>query len=211
MILLPLIGYSQYAEYDWEDRDRWMPLKQLFAMAEIREDSRVAEIGCHEGYMTIHLADEIGSSGRVYAVDVRQDRLDSLKDHLEERELSNVKVVLGDYDDPKLPNNALDVVFIIDTYHEIKSYRAVLRHVYKSLKAGGRLLVLEKLKSWVKTGSRQEQTDAHSLGPKYVRKELLVAGFRVKSVESDLGDWEEDSNKPMWAILAVKPKPRAGR
>lgn len=183
-----------------------MPVDLLFKLAEIEKGSQVADIGCHEGYMTIKLANSVGSDGKVYAVDVRQDRLDRLEDNLENRDLRNVTVILGDFDNPKLPGNQLDAVLIIDTYHEINQYERVLKHVYTSLKSGGRLLVLEKLKSWVRTASRQEQVDAHSLGPKYVRKELIETGFEIREISTDLGNWEEDPDKPIWVILAVKPE-----
>ncbi len=204
--MVPLFSFSQYAEYDWEERDTWMPVKVLFEMAGIEEGIHVADIGCHEGYLTVHLSKEAGELGRIYAVDVRRDRLDDLEDNLDDRDIRNVDVILGEYDDPKLPEDKLDVVFIVDTYHEITEYKKVLRHVYNSLKAGGRLIVLEKLKSWVRNGSRQEQVEAHSLGPEYVRKELVAAGFEIHEIRAHLGNWEMDEDKPMWAISALKPK-----
>ncbi|NNK88951.1 MAG: class I SAM-dependent methyltransferase [Flavobacteriaceae bacterium] len=197
-------GYAQYAEHDWEDRDRWMPVEEIFEHAGIGESLHVADIGCHEGYMSIHLANAVGKTGQVYAVDVRSDRLELLSDHLRTREIKNVKVIEGDYDNPYLPEGKLDVVLIIDTYHEMKDHKQILRHVHKALKPGGKLLILEKLKSRVRSGTRQEQTDAHTLAPKYVRKEMKAAKFNILKEVQDLGDWEEDSNKPMWLLLAEK-------
>ncbi len=195
---------GQYVESDWAERDTWMDVDYIFEKAGIDKGSYVADIGCHEGYLTVHLANKVGDTGKVYAVDVRDDRLDALKDHLEDRGINNVEVILGDYDDPKLPRNTLDVVIIMDTYHEIEEYRTVLDHVYSALKPNGKIVIVEKLKSWIKGSSRTAQTDAHSLGTKYVKEELRDAGFRVVFENDDLGDWENDEDKVIWMLVGRK-------
>ena len=205
LLLTPFLTLAQYAEYDWEERDTWMDVDVIFEAAGIYKGSYVADIGCHEGYLSIHLANQVGTDGLVFAVDVRQDRLESLQEHLDDRELENVNVILGDYDNPKLPENTLDVVVIMDTYHEMTDYKDILNHVYKALKPGGRLLILEKLKDRVKNASRNAQTDAHTIAPKYVRRELKAADFEIVDQRNNLGDWENDETKPMWLIVAKKP------
>jgi ubiquinone/menaquinone biosynthesis C-methylase UbiE len=200
--------FAQYAEYEWKDRDSWMPVERIFELAEVKKGSRVADIGCHEGYLTIHLAKTVGSEGHVYAVDVRQDRLEQLKIHLKDRNLNNVSVILGDYDNPKLPKNQLDAVIIMDTYHEMEDYKTILKHVHKSLKSGGKLIILEKLKKEVRNASRNEQTDAHTIAAKYVRKEIEAANFHSIKEINDLGNWENEDEKPMWLLVAEKPNKR---
>lgn len=204
LLLFPIVGFAQYSQNDWKERDTWMPLETLFELAEINEGTYVADIGCHEGYLSIHLANLVGNSGQVYAVDVRDDRLNRLKEHLKFRNLNNVSVILGDYDNPKLPEGKLDVVIIMDTYHEMTDYKTILNHVYKSLKPNGKLVIFEKLKSRVKNGSRREQTNAHTLGPKYVKKDLIEENFIITKQLDDLGNWQNDEDKVMWLLVAVK-------
>jgi len=195
---------AQYSEYDWEERDTWMNVKDIFEHANVEAGSHVADIGCHEGYLSIHLAQRVGVEGKVYAVDVREDRLESLRENLKSRELSNVNVILGDYDNPKLPENTLDVVFIMDTYHEMEDYMTILEHVQKALKPGGRIIIIEKLKRKVRDRSRKSMTDAHSLSPKYVRKELLSSGFKNLIQDNNIGTWENDEDKVIWMLVATK-------
>jgi len=195
---------SQYSENDWVERDTWMNVKTIFAQAGIDDGSFVADIGCHEGYLSIHLAKVVGSEGRIFAVDVRLDRLETLKSNLKDRKLTNVNVIHGDYDDPKLPKNKLDVVIIMDTYHEMSDYMTILKHVYTSLKPEGKIVIMEKLKEHIKGKSRTSQIDAHSLGPKYVKNELIDAGFKIIHQDNDIGDWENDTNKVIWILIAKK-------
>ncbi|MEM7084951.1 MAG: class I SAM-dependent methyltransferase [Bacteroidota bacterium] len=195
---------AQYEADEWAERDTWMDVNVIFDAAGIEEGSYVADIGCHEGYLSVHLAKKVGHAGQVYAVDVRADRLNTLKENLEERNIKNVEVILGYYDNPKLPINALDVVVIMDTYHEMEDYMTILDHVHNSLKSGGRIVILEKLKTRIKGKSREAQTDAHSLGMKYVRRELKKTGFKEVYHNNDLGDWENDEDKVIWMLIAEK-------
>ncbi len=195
---------AQYTEEDWPDRDLWMKTATLLQLTGVGPGDRVADIGCHEGYLSMHLGRTVLQEGRVYAVDVRSGRLETLRSNADERNLKNIVTILGDYDDPKLPKDELDVVFIIDTYHEMDSYDKILRHVRAALKVGGKVLLLEKLKKRVRGKSRQEQVNAHSLGPEYVRRELLQAGFKVISEIENHGKWEREEDKQMWVILAQK-------
>ena len=196
---------AQYNANDWEDRDKWMDVERLFELAGIEEGDHVADIGCHEGYFSIHLANKVGIRGKVFSVDVREDRLEKLNANASDRELFNITTILGDYDDPKLPERELDVVVIMDTYHEMKDYMTILEHVKLALKPSGKILIIEKLKSHAKNKSRQEQVSAHTLSPSFVKKELQQAGFKVIKQIDDLGDWENNSSKKIWALIGVSP------
>lgn len=205
LLLVSTISHAQYRERDWDYRDQWMDVDRIFKMAGIMSGDRVADIGCHEGYLSMHLAKAVGNSGQVYSVDVRQDRLTILEENARNRKLTNIQTILGDYDNPHLPEGKLDVVLIVDTYHEIQSYRKVLDHVKKALKPEGRILILEKLKDHARDKSREEQVNAHTLSSKYVKRELREAGFEIVTEIEDLGHWEEEEDKTMWLVVASKP------
>ncbi|WP_297703793.1 class I SAM-dependent methyltransferase [uncultured Eudoraea sp.] len=195
--------YCQYSESEWKARDKWMKVAEIFQIANIQVGNKVADIGCHQGYMSIRLSDFIGETGSVYSVDVREDRLNKLNDIVSKRGIGNIHTILGDYDDPKLQENSIDVVFIIDAYHEMNDYKQILFHVKKALKPDGRILILEKLKQQMIGKSRQEQTQSHTIAPKYVKNELKEAGFEVIAIEKDLGYWEEDKDKKIWVMVGV--------
>ena len=97
-----------YKESAWKDRDRWQRADELIRSLALKTESQVADVGCHEGYLTVKLAAIVGPGGSVYAVDVQQNKLDNLKVNLEKRNIKNVVTILGNYDDPKLPANTQD-------------------------------------------------------------------------------------------------------
>ncbi len=195
--------FSQYTTSDWKDRDQWMKVPDLMEMAEVVDGDRVADVGCHEGYLTFHLTKKVGPNGKVYAVDVLQSRLDRLNQRLIEKNVRNVTVVLGDGDDPKLPLGQLDAVFLIDTYHEIEDYERVLSLIKKSLKPGGRLLILEKLKDFAKGKDREAQAASHTLSAEFVKGELRQSGFEVVKENLDFGTWNHELGKQMWVLVGV--------
>lgn len=140
---LTVVAQNIYSESKWEERDKWQQVEKIIALLKLDEGSRVADIGSHQGYMTVKLSAEVGAAGKVFAVDVDQYQLDNLRTNLESRAITNVEVVKGDYDDPHLPENELDAVLILDTYHEIDDYMTVLGHIKNALKVGGLLVIAE--------------------------------------------------------------------
>ena len=203
-LLIGLWSNAQYTASDWDYRDQWMDVERIFSLAGVTPGDIVADVGCHEGYLSVRLAEAVGKSGKVYAVDVREDRLRTLEKNARERKLSQIKTVLGDYDDPHLPDEQLDIVFVMDTYHEIKAYEVFLEHLNTSLKPGGRIIILEKLKEHARDKSRQEQVISHTLSSKFVKQELDEAGFTLITEINDMGYWEEERDKKIWMLVAQK-------
>ncbi|MBQ0736137.1 class I SAM-dependent methyltransferase [Aquimarina celericrescens] len=202
-ILFIETSIAQYKENDWEKRDTWMNVSKIFDLAGVKSGSAVADVGCHEGYLTIRMSKKVGETGKVYAVDVREDRLERLDEHLAARSLTNVKTILGDYDNPKLPNTSLDVVVVMDTYHEIDDYMVVLNHLKKSLKPEGRIVIIEKFKSHMRNTTRNEQMKAHTISLDFVKSELKKAGFTVIKEIKDFGDWKNESDKKIWVLVGI--------
>ena len=103
----------------------------------------VADIGSGSGAFSVPMARAIGPNGVLYAVDIDQEMLDFVVNRAEEAGLSNVRDVLGEYDDPKLPVNDVDVVFIHRTLHMIEHRQAYLNAAAKYLKPDGRIAIIE--------------------------------------------------------------------
>ena len=203
VLLVPMLGTSQYTKGEWKERDSWMKVEILFREAGVQEGMSVADIGCHEGYLSMHLARAVGTQGKVFSEDVNQHRLRRLAQHAKELGIQNITTILGDYDNPKLPKGQLDIIFVIDTYHEIEEYTKVLKHLRKALKPHGKLLLLEKLKSHLRDRPRSAQTLGHTLAPHYAKNELKAAGFEIRKEVLDHGLWENDLDKLMWFVVAA--------
>jgi len=193
-----------YRESAWNERDEWQKPNELIRYLNIREGSTVADIGCHEGYMTFKLSAVVGTSGKVYAVDVEQSKLDKLATHIEERKTQNVVPIEGDYDNPRLDPGAVDAVIIVDTYHEMDDHDEILQHIKTALKPGGRLLLCEPIDDERRTASRQAQESKHELAMHYALADLQKAGFKIIIQKDPFIDRTAIKGDKMWLIVAGK-------
>ena len=192
-----------YTKSAWTDRDKWQKSGELIRQLNLKPGSQVADIGCHEGYMTFKLSTAVGEKGLVYAVDVEQNKLDQLKINQQQSKVKNVVAVKGDYDDPKLPVNSLDAVIVVDTYHEMDDHDAILQHVMKALKIGGRLVLWEPIAEERRKMLRADQERKHELGIIYALDDLIKAGFTILKKQDPFVDRSEKGDK-MWLIVATK-------
>lgn len=109
----------------------------------IEKGSTVADIGAGVGYFTWRLAQRVGPAGTVYGQDIQPGMLVQLQKNMAARKITNVKSVLGDYDDPKLPKDSLDLILLVDVYHEFSEPVKMVDRMRESLKPGGRLVLIE--------------------------------------------------------------------
>jgi len=190
-----------YKESAWADRDQWQKAEELIRQLNLKPESKVADVGCHQGYMTVKLA---AVAAKVYAVDVEQPKLDKLKEILSARNLTNVELVKGDYDNPKLPINTLDAVIILDTYHEMDGHDKILQHIKSALKPGGRLVLCEAIADSRRAVTREEQERKHELSINFALADLQAAGFTIVKQQDPFVDRTAEKGDKMWLIVAEK-------
>lgn len=122
------------------DRARWQRPARLIRDLGLRPGQAVAEIGAGSGYLVRRLARAVGPRGRVYAVDVEPRMLSVLLERLRRTRLGNVTPVLGRDDDPLLPDGAVDLVLVVNTYHHFPGGSRYLRRLARLLRPNGRLV-----------------------------------------------------------------------
>ncbi|MDP9053943.1 MAG: methyltransferase domain-containing protein [Acidobacteriota bacterium] len=146
----------------------------------VRRGSTVADIGAGVGYFTWRLAERVGAGGVVYGEDIQQQMLDLLARNAEARHLTNVKEVLGTPEDPRLPKNSLDLVLLVDVYHEFSEPEKMLARLRDAMKPGARLVFLEYRAEDPNVPIRPE----HKMTVAQVRAEVQPEGFRFdKTIE----------------------------
>jgi len=146
----------------------------------IERGTTVADIGAGVGYYTWRLAQRVGPEGVVYGEDIQPEMLRQLQQNMTARKLNNVKGVLGAIDDPKLPKEALDLVILVDVYHEFSEPEKMLQRIRESMKPGGRLVLLEYRAEDPNVPIKPE----HEMTVAMVKAEVQPEGFRFdKTIE----------------------------
>jgi ubiquinone/menaquinone biosynthesis C-methylase UbiE len=167
---------------DRAERDLEEDPDRAIDVLKIEKGSTVADIGAGSGYMTVRLSKKVGPQGRVYANDIQPGMLDLLNKRLAKAKISNVSAVLGTQDDPRLPDDALDLVLMVDVYHELSQPQLMLRHIRASLKTGGRLVLLEYRKEDPNVPIKPE----HKMSVADAKLEVEAEGFKLTKTNEDL-------------------------
>lgn len=149
--------------------------RKLMQALELKPKQRVCDFGCGNGYYTLQLAQQVGPRGKVLAVDIQQEMLTLLQQRANPRGLNNIDPVLATLTDPKLPRGNLDLVLMVDVYHELSQPEAILTSVHASLNSTGRLVLVE---------FREEDPDVpilplHKMSQAQVLKEIEANDFKL--------------------------------
>ncbi|MDZ4801116.1 MAG: class I SAM-dependent methyltransferase [Bryobacteraceae bacterium] len=178
-------GVMSVSGADWLERsEREMEELPETALDKIGLQSgmTVADLGAGSGYFTLRMAKRVGNGGKVYAVDVQPEMLALLRNRLKKEKLTNVEPVLGSESDPKLPRNSLDVILMVDVYHELSHPQQMLRKLKAALKTNGRLVLLEYRKEDPHIPIRPD----HKMSVEEAKLEVEAEGFRLEKVHEDL-------------------------
>jgi ubiquinone/menaquinone biosynthesis C-methylase UbiE len=184
---------------DWlerADREQEEAPDVLVRELDLAATDVVADIGAGTGYFTFRLCPLV-PQGTVLAVDIQEEMLDIIRSRAADRGIGNVVPVLGEIDDPRLPEGGVDVALLVDAYHEFSHPREMMRGIYRALRPGGRVVLVEY---------RAEDPDVpikplHKMSEKQARAEMSAAGL----------EWVETREVLPRQHFLVFRKPRAGR
>ena len=129
------------------DRDEKQKPRELVEAMSLKPGMVVADIGTGTGYMLPYLSQAVGAQGHVLGEDIFPDFLEKAEKTAKEHNLANVQFIKGSETDPRLPDNGVDAVLGLDTYHHWNYPEKMLAALYRQLRDGGRLVIVEYYKS----------------------------------------------------------------
>ena len=162
------------------EREEEERLSELVQELKLKPGQVVADIGAGSGVITMMMAQVVGPTGKVFAVDIQQEMLDLLGDKLKNRDIQNIELVLGTEKSPKLEPASLDLAIMVDVYHEFEYPYEMMLELSKALKPGGRILFVEY---------RREDPEVpikliHKMTEAQVKKEINQPEFGLKWKET---------------------------
>ena len=171
-----VMGHEAADWLDRPEREAEEAPSLLVKSLHLRTGSAVADIGAGSGYLSFLMAKPVGPSGRVYAEDIQQEMLDIVKKKAAANGLSNVIPWLGSTTDPKLKPGSIDLMILVDVYHEFDHPYEMTRNMVKALKKGGRLVFVE----YRKEDPRVPIKPVHKMTVAQVRKEMSIFPLAYK-------------------------------
>jgi len=178
----PVMGYQGAEWLERSERDEEEEPDLALNVLKIPKGASVADIGAGSGYITEKLAARVGPSGRVFANDVQPQMLEILSRRLVAKRITNVTLLQGTVDDPKLAPASVDLELMVDVYHELSQPQSMLRHLREALKPGGRLVLLEYRKEDPTIPIKPE----HKMSVAEAKLEVEAEGFTLSRVDEAL-------------------------
>lgn len=174
---------------DWlerPEREQEEKPRAVMELLALKPGEVVADIGAGSGYYTRRMAQAVGKTGRVYAVDIQPEMLQILTNKLTAEGITNVVTALGTEQDPRLPAGQIDVALMVDVYHEFSYPYEMVEAICKALKPGGRIVFVEYRgeSRWVPIKEHHKMTEAQ------VRKEMEPHPLKWEQTVSDKLPWQ---------------------
>lgn len=157
--------YMSHQGAEWlerPEREEEEKTSRVLPALGLKPGDRVADVGAGSGYFSWRMAKVVGPTGTVFANDIQPEMLAILSTNVAARGVTNVVPVLGTLTDPKLPTNALDLVLMVDVYHEFDHPYEMMQGIVRSLKPGGRVVLVEYRgeEKWVPIKPLHKMTEA---------------------------------------------------
>ncbi|MDQ2948510.1 MAG: class I SAM-dependent methyltransferase [Acidobacteriota bacterium] len=176
--IAPIMGVGGAGWLERSEREKEEAPSSAIDSLGIKKGMNVADIGAGTGYFSFRLARRVGPSGRVYANDIQPEMLDRIREKAHAEGVTNVEAVLGGEADPKLPLGKMDIVIMVDVYHELSQPQEMLQRIRASLKPDGRLILLEYRKEDPAIPIRPD----HKMSIPEVKTEVEAEGFKMDKV-----------------------------
>lgn len=162
------------------ERDREEQPRKLMEAIELKPGDVVADVGAGTGYFSFRMAKKVGPKGKVLAVDIQPEMLNIIRARMKKRKVTNIEPVRGAIADPKLPKGKVDLILMVDVYHEFSQPYEMTVEMIKALKPGGRLVFVEYRKEDPKVPIKE----VHKMSKKQVIKEMSVHPVKyVKTID----------------------------
>jgi ubiquinone/menaquinone biosynthesis C-methylase UbiE len=174
-----VMGHQAAPWLERPEREEEEEPKKVIEALELKPGQVVADVGVGTGYFAFRMAPLVGEKGKILGVDIQQEMLDLLKAKAAKLKATNVEGVLGTIKDPKLPEAGVDLVLMVDVYHEFDHPWEMMQAIRKSLKPGGRVVLVEYRKEDPKVPIKE----VHKMSEEQIKKEMTAAGLEhVKTV-----------------------------
>ena len=165
-----------------ESRQREEDCRQLLKELDVRPGQTLCDVGCGNGFYTLPMARLTGSEGKVYAVDIQPEMLTMLEGRANQAGIENVETILSTQTDPRLPEGSIDLLLLVDVYHEFSHPKEMLQAIRKSLKSDGQIALAE----FRAEDPRVPIKPLHKMSKKQILREFTANGFKLVREFDDL-------------------------
>ncbi len=157
------------------EREREERCSLMLTNLGVKPGMTICDMGCGNGFHTLKLARMVGAGGHVLGVDVQPEMLKLLRDRMEQMGLENITPLLGSYHNPRLIPGTVDLILLVDVYHEFSHPELMLKSMRASLKPGGQIVLVEFREEDPKVPIKP----LHKMSKNQILREMAPNGFKL--------------------------------
>ena len=177
------------ARFEVESREVYAAREKVLEACAIKPGERIADVGAGTGFYSRLFAKTTGWDGWVFSVDISTNFLKHIAQRATADGIENLTPVLGTDVSVRLPTESVDLVFICDVYHHFESPMESLSSIYRAMKPGGRLVLIDFNRI---PGKSRDFIMGHVRAGKDVfKKEVIAAGFKFND-EVEIEEFNEN-------------------
>jgi SAM-dependent methyltransferase len=156
--------------FEDKERDKKLQVERVMDILGIKEGTHVADIGAGSGWFAVRAAKRVGNTGIVYAVDINPESISYIDRRTRRDGIRNLRAILSEEDDPRLPPSSVDSVLLLKTYHEVAHPVLLLENLRRSLRNGAKIGIID----------RNGKGDDHGVSRDVVLQEAAQAGYQLQ-------------------------------
>jgi 2-polyprenyl-3-methyl-5-hydroxy-6-metoxy-1,4-benzoquinol methylase len=167
-----------YLGAEWltrDNREQEERCSLMLANLGVKRGMAICDMGCGNGFHTLQLAKMTGEAGHVYGVDIQPEMLKMLNDRADAQGIRNISPVLGTFTDPRLPSGKIDLILLVDVYHEFSHPEQMLAAMRQALAPEGVCVLVEFRTEDPKVPIKPE----HKMSKEQIMKEWPANGFKL--------------------------------
>ena len=167
-----------YTGAEWltrDNREQEERCSLMLANLGMKQGMTICDMGCGNGFYTLQLAKMTGDSGHVYGVDIQREMLKLLNQRADAQGIKNVTPVLGGFTDPRLPKGKIDLILLVDVYHEFSHPEQMLAAMREALTPEGVCVLVEFRAEDPNVPIKPE----HKMTKAQIMKEWPPSGFKL--------------------------------
>lgn len=176
-----VMGHNEFLWLERPSREQQEKPQKLIEALNLKPTDIIADIGAGSGYFSFRLASLV-PDGKVFSVDIQSEMLDIIDFLKTENNVSNIKTILGTIKNPNLPKNAIDIVLMVDAYHEFEFPKEMMENIVSALKSGGKVILAE----YRRENPLIPIKTLHKMTEKQVKKEMNFVGLTWEKTEQIL-------------------------
>jgi len=175
-----LLQFSIDNAFCQTDREQWQPTEQIMDSIGVKSGMIIGEPGAGHGYFTFPLSRRVGKEGTVYANDISQSSLNEIERRAEKEDIKNIKIILGEIEDPKFPEKNLDMIIMVYVLHMLDKPLPFMKNMKKYMKDDTPLVIIER-------NTHSERVHPPSfMTKKQILESLQETGYKLEKVETFL-------------------------